>query len=1018
VGSRKANENGKPHNLPFEVLFLLCGDMDYDGPVPSVSSETDGLTTSMERDEQFKFTHPAGLAIARQLTRSIYEAMNIRMWSDDTSRTSREENPESARLANPLEFVEPGVTADLRTILAFESMSDLRPQRGEGGTRVISSAAAVADRQRNDSREFPPDSLTNPWKANDNVEADSTIFNKPSSASYPTQMSQRPQTTNPLNGHTQGDQNSSESARFEVVSRPASAKLSRSAFNLPPASTLYPENAHTSSLLSGSYHRQYDSSSRSESVAYHQNPPRLASPLTSPRQAQLAGSGQFANPIQLPKIDLPPLVSATIDQSGLSANRHPLPSITTTDNSNRAPLNRPHGIKSFLAVNKPIDSSNIVGKSTSSPQPLASNSSFRTDDSSRSINVHAPQSLAGKQVALPSAKETTADKYSLPANSFNSTNTTPTAQFYSNTLYNLSTGALQTTTMGKRSIDKTTSKKRKAKDGTELVAKKQKLDKKAKTSKKESEGEGVSFQYCEFMSTTDTRQAKERLGDDIWMRIFEFTPPSFLKKARLVCKPWKDMVDQFDSIFVNCRKENYGWDMPPPPPGMTERQYSDLLGGKGCQEPGCENKKATRTYWSWSKRWCSDCWGKIIEREDRILKNRQNHFPRAAVLKMLESIPVAIYDSFLKPHDYTEQVEARARGPPRLYKCYLIADVDRIVEEYKALEPPPYVANPDHTPTEASAAQAAHKELMDSLPEKRDEFFAAKKAANDKHMDNVTKIEQAIRKKRQEERGPKDKARKGRIALFTRRAKEDLPHIATEFVQAAKAFKAACRIYRDAGTERGWRSLKPKIEKEWEDRDLNPPISQSDGQSDLRGVSMDSDSLVGDVDDFASIRSTPTGDLGRVVQQQQHQHHHQYLQHGQLGQQPLYNNMQQACSRPNHPLRQSSGPIGGALGFNSYGNNSNGYNYNNVHAGPLMSQPSHSSSAFPGNFMIGGGLQRALPQPTNFRPQYRQPFMYSMNSAYLHSQASHNGPQTTQIPITSLLGPSNPPLHQNPNSFH
>jgi hypothetical protein len=514
------------------------------------------------------------------------------------------------------------------------------------------------------------------------------------------------------------------------------------------------------------------------------------------------------------------------------------------------------------------------------------------------------------------------------------------------------------------------------------------------------------------MSMTNFKQAKERLGDDIWMRIFEFTPPSFLKKARLVCKPWKAMVDQFDSIFVNCRKENYGWDMPPPPPGMTERQYSDLLGGKGCQEPGCENKKATRTYWSWSKRWCSDCWGKIIEREDRILKNRQNQFSRSTVLKMLESIPVAIYDSFLKPHDYTEEVEARARGPPRLYKCYLIQDVDRIIEEYNALEPPPYVVNPDHTPAEASAAQAAHKALMDALEDKRNEFFAAKKAVNDKHMANVRKIERAIRKKRQEERAPKDKARKGRIELFTRRAKEDLPHIPTDFVQTTKAFKAACRIYRDGGTERGWRSLKPKIEKEWEDRDLNPPKPLPGAQSDLRDVSIDTDSLLGDMDDFTSLRSTPAVDTGRAVQQQQQQH-------SQVGAQSLYGNMQQTCPRLNHPLRQSSGPIGGPLTFSNYGNNNGGYNYNNAHAGTMLSQTSLSSSLpFPGHFMMGNTPPRALPQPTNFRPpQYRPHPAYDMHGNYHHSQDSHLGSQSTHIPINSLLGPSNPPNHQKHNSF-
>jgi hypothetical protein len=1019
VGSRKGNDNGQPCNLQFSASSHPATTMEHGGPVPSVSSETDGIATSSERGEHFKFTHPAGLTIARHLTKSVIEALNVRMWQNGTTQSSPEGNLESSVLANPVDLLEPDVTEDLRTILAFEDMSDLTPQRNEGVSSTATSTPAVSDQQTHNTSNSHPDPLMNSWTAESDFEADSAIPNNTSTSSYTARMSPQPQATNRLNLNRHGGHDSYEGAHFSVVSRPTSTELNRSAFNLPPPSTLYPENLHTSKSQSGSYHRQPESGPRQESTIYQQKSPHLPSSLTSPAQAQLPGPGQLANPIQLPKIDLPRLGSGSIGQSGFSAVRHPLPSITTSDNSNRILLSQLQGIKSFLPVNKSINGNNVSGKSTSSSQTLSSSSSFRPDDSSRSNNIHLPQGLAGKQAAPPSAKQTTADKYSLPVTSTSSTHSTPTAQFYSNTLYDFSSGALQTTTMGKRSIDKTTSKKRKAKDGAEIAAKKQKVDKKAKPFKREPGGESVSSLLpYDCMSTTDTKQAKVRLGDDIWMRIFEFSPPSFLKKARLVCKPWKDMVDKFDSLFVNCRKENYGMDMPPPPPGMTERQYSDLLGGKGCQEPGCDNKKATRTYWSWSRRWCSDCWGKIIEREDRIIKNRQNQFPRATVVKMLESIPVAIYDSFLKPHDYTENVVPTVRGPPRLYKCYLIADVDRIVEEYKALEPPPYVANPDHTPAEASAAQAAHKVLTDALPEKRDEFFAAKKAINDKHMANVTAIEKAIRQKRQEERQPKDKARKGRIELFTRRAKEEMPHIATEFVQATKAFKAACRIYRDGGTERGWRSLKPKIEKEWEDRDLNPPKPQSENQSDLRGVSMDTDSMLGDMDDFPSMRSTPTVDIGRAVQQHQHQHQHQHQQHAQLGQQSMYNNMQQACPRPNHPLRQSSGPIGGPLGFNNYGN-SNGYNYNSVNAGPLMSQPSLSSSAFPGNFMMGGGLQRALPQPTNFRPpQYRQPSSYSMNGAYHHNQPPHLGSQSTHIPINSLLTPPNPPIHQRHNQHN
>src|SRR6266536_272885 len=301
------------------------------------------------------------------------------------------------------------------------------------------------------------------------------------------------------------------------------------------------------------------------------------------------------------------------------------------------------------------------------------------------------------------------------------------------------------------------------------------------------------------------------------MRILEFCPPQFLSKARLINKTFKAMVDEFDSIFVNCRQENYGWDMPSPPKSLTERQYSDLFGGKGCLELGCSDNKASRTHWSWCKRWCHDCWKNKIEREDRALKARQNAYGRPTLTKMFECIPVGMHDSFMKPHDYIDDIDSRPRAAPKLYKYYLTEDIERIIAQFEALRPPPFKENPNHTAAEKATALAAHQALLDALEEKQNEFFAAGKAENDAHMGKVQKIEAAVRKKRDENRQPYDENRAARKELFTRRAREDIPHVDEAFVQNTMAFKAATRIFRDGGTERGWQTLKPKIEKEWEE---------------------------------------------------------------------------------------------------------------------------------------------------------------------------------------------------------
>ncbi len=229
------------------------------------------------------------------------------------------------------------------------------------------------------------------------------------------------------------------------------------------------------------------------------------------------------------------------------------------------------------------------------------------------------------------------------------------------------------------------------------------------------------------------------------------------------------------------------------------------------------DKKTSRTHWSWAKRWCWECWKLKIEREDRVLKLRQNQYGRGTLVKMLECIPIGMYDSFLKPHDYIEDVDSRPRGAPRLYRYYLKEDVQRIVKEYEALTPAPHKDDPEKTPEENALAQTKYNEMVANLEQSRINFFAARKASNDAHMKLVLQIETAVRKRREGNAKPYEKNRQARRDLFLKRAGDDIPHINAEFIKKTKAFKAATRIFRDAGSERGWRALKPKIEKEWDE---------------------------------------------------------------------------------------------------------------------------------------------------------------------------------------------------------
>ncbi|THV46051.1 hypothetical protein BGAL_0422g00090 [Botrytis galanthina] len=302
---------------------------------------------------------------------------------------------------------------------------------------------------------------------------------------------------------------------------------------------------------------------------------------------------------------------------------------------------------------------------------------------------------------------------------------------------------------------------------------------------------------------------------DVVIRILEFCPPIFLRKARTICRNWCRWVRDLKSIHINCRRENYGYNLPDEIPGLSAMQYVDLLGGKGCMEPGCKNKDASRTHWAWKKRWCLNCWKGKIEREDRIQKHRQHNYSLPVIDRLLACIPVSMYDSFGKPHDFVEEGDPGAiqTSTHRLYKYYLIADVENIIKEYEALTPDPYREDPTHNDAQKATARQIWDEKMEKLEEDRDAFFEAKKAENAKVMQLVLQIEAAVREKRAKGRKPNDANRESRRVLFLTFAKRDLPDIPEDFIINTKPFKAAVRIFRDGGSERGWRALKPKIQE-------------------------------------------------------------------------------------------------------------------------------------------------------------------------------------------------------------
>jgi len=560
------------------------------------------------------------------------------------------------------------------------------------------------------------------------------------------------------------------------------------------------------------------------------------------------------------------------------------------------------------------------------------------------------------------------------------------------------------------------SKKRKAADASEAVApKKQKAKRASKPVKpKEKKNEPVCSLSSPiarvFLTLPKAKEdkAKYNLGHDIWMKILEFTPPLFLNKARLINRTFKGYVDEFESIYTNNRKENFGYDMPGPPAGMSERYYNHLLGGKGCMEKDCPDKNASRTHWPWLKRWCLDHWKGKIERQDRIIRNRQHQFDRQTLDKLLLCIPVGVYDSFIKPHDYVDNAAVRNSTAPRLYKYHVVTDVEEIIKKYEALTPK-FVDDPSWTPEEKTTALAAHQALMDGLDEKRNDFLNAGKAKNDEHMAIVQKIEAGIKSRRETNRKPNDENRQKRKALFSRRAQEDLPHIPLEFVQSTKAFKAATRIFRDAGTERGWRELKPKIVKEFEiAEESKKAIEAAKAEGQIDGSD---DNIIRERNSRESTQTDVSNEgLPSLPQQIP------------LGSQHHFRNASMQATMQAHQLNRarmlhpSQFNQLGSMRQSNYGSLDGGNTYGNV------STTSFSSPAGPYSGVVTygpGTMQRASIGSHGFsyisgmNPSSHPHPNHSYNmSSYLPSTSSNVVPSSSddgsrkQITISSLLGPT------------
>ncbi|KAL8843550.1 MAG: hypothetical protein Q9170_000054 [Blastenia crenularia] len=102
------------------------------------------------------------------------------------------------------------------------------------------------------------------------------------------------------------------------------------------------------------------------------------------------------------------------------------------------------------------------------------------------------------------------------------------------------------------------------------------------------------------------KPVQNRLPSDIWDQIIRQSPLAFVYRNRYAARDFREVLNKY-SLWKAVRYNTYGPGHPDPPPGLNEFQYADLLVGIGCQTKGCKNKRASRVFWAFRRRWCQSC---------------------------------------------------------------------------------------------------------------------------------------------------------------------------------------------------------------------------------------------------------------------------------------------------------------------------------------------------------------------------------------------------------------------------
>ncbi|KIX95914.1 uncharacterized protein Z520_08169 [Fonsecaea multimorphosa CBS 102226] len=282
---------------------------------------------------------------------------------------------------------------------------------------------------------------------------------------------------------------------------------------------------------------------------------------------------------------------------------------------------------------------------------------------------------------------------------------------------------------------------------------------------------------------------------DAWVDILGFCDPKLLLEAKTLNRFFYNLLSDNSAIWRKSRLNHYGSNMPDCPKGLTEKQYVELLAGRGCQNKTCPVEGTSKVHWMFLVRLCPECFKMKTQSEAQLPREDRHRLPATEDRTrpgdgrpLWELLPLARTDGRRGATSRHVDTEANDWVRDRGKFAFLKTSFKEIKTQYLHLS-----TSDDGDSALVAWASKIHRETM--------EFMA-----------DVNKLEAWLKEHAKTVQKSKAEAqREQRIEYFEARAAAQAPPMDRQILWKMAAFTRILKILQD-GNERSWDLLWIKIE--------------------------------------------------------------------------------------------------------------------------------------------------------------------------------------------------------------